>query len=71
MDAKTQIFAAAVLGTAAFNAGKARIPGADAELMAILAGRKNFETPKGEASSAVIMKAWLASWDAANITATA
>lgn len=67
MDAKAQIARATVLGTQAHNAGRDRVVGWDGELMALIAGRKNFETPKGEASSAEIMKAWLRAWDAARV----
>lgn len=65
--ATAQILQASMLGTEAHRAGAARVPGADTKLMAMIAGRKNFETPEGEASSAAIMAAWLKAWDAARI----
>jgi hypothetical protein len=62
-----QIFQASILGTLAFNEGRKRILGWDTELMALMPGRFVGQTPKGEASSAAIMGAWLRAWDAANL----
>lgn len=67
MDAKTQILAAAILGTEAYNAGKKRVAGWDPELMAMMARRKIGETPPGEAPSVKLMEIWLEAWDAANL----
>ena len=67
MNAKTQIFQAAILGTAAFNNGIKCAPALDAEFMKMLAGRQIGETPKGEASSVKLMKTWTHNWTLANL----
>lgn len=65
--AKQQILEASVLGTIAFNNGINRAPFYDTTLHKLWAGRGVGETPKGEASTVEIMKAWTNAWDAANI----
>lgn len=59
---ESKILAAAVLGTASFNAGKKRIPALDLELLALLEGN---EIGEGHATLA----AWLKAWDDANLAA--
>jgi len=61
MNQETKILKAATLGTIAFKAGKKRIPALDKNLLALFAGEIG--------SSVVLMKAWITSWDAANIAA--
>lgn len=63
----TQLLEASVLGTLAFKNGLKRAPFYDTELMKFLDGRGVGETPKGEASSIAIMKAWINAWDNANL----
>ena len=64
----SQILEASVLGTIAFNNGIKRVPHFDLELSKMFKGRFIGITPKGEASSINIMKAWLQGWDAANLS---
>lgn len=54
---------AAVLGTIAFNNGKAATPALDADLMNVIAQHENKEI----GASIPIMKAWINSWHAANL----
>ncbi|CAB4152565.1 hypothetical protein UFOVP615_19 [uncultured Caudovirales phage] len=63
----TQLLEASVLGTLAFKNGLKRAPFYDTELNKFFAGRGVGETPKGEASSVAIMKAWTNAWDNANL----
>lgn len=63
----SQLFAASVLGTIAFNTGRACVPAHDAELMSMLEGRRIGQTPEGEASTVAILDAWLKSWNAAHV----
>lgn len=65
--AAAQILEASVLGTLAFKNGLKRAPYYDVELNKFFAGRNIGETPKGEASSIAIMKAWNNAWDNANL----
>ena len=67
MNAKTQILAAAVLGTAAFKKGIACAPALDDDLRVLLAGRRIGETPVGEASSVKIMSTWIENWIMASL----
>ena len=53
---------ASVLGTIAFKAGKKRVPFFDKDLMALLKGNEIGE-------GLPVLNAWLASWDAANLSA--
>ena len=62
MDAMTQIFTARILGADAFRRGVERAPGLDDGLLAIMAGT-------ARDMGFTIMRAWLVSWDAANLTA--
>jgi hypothetical protein len=62
MTIETKIVAAAVLGTMAFNAGMKRIPAMDKNLEPLLAGNQIGE-------GIPVLKAWIASWDAANLAA--
>jgi hypothetical protein len=66
-EKNNQILEASILGTLAFNNGLNRAPFYDTELQKFFKGRGVGETPKGEASSISIMKAWTNSWDAANL----
>lgn len=65
--AASQILEASVLGTLAFKAGLKRAPFYDTQLNKFFAGRGVGETPKGEASTVAIMKAWTNAWDNANL----
>jgi len=65
--AASQILEASVLGTLAFKAGLKRAPYYDTELNKFFTGRGVGETPKGEASTIAIMKAWTNAWDNANL----
>ena len=60
---KIKIATAAVLGTLAFNAGMKCIPALDKDLAPLFDGMKIGE------GALPIMKAWLASWHAANLAA--
>lgn len=60
MSIETKILAAAVLGTIAFNEGKKRIPAMDKNLEPLLSGNQIGE-------GIPVLKAWLESWDAANL----
>jgi len=60
---KIKIATAAVLGTLAFNSGMKCIPALDKELAPLFDGMKIGE------GALPIMKAWLASWHAANLAA--
>ena len=62
-----QLIEASILGTLAFKNGLKRAPFYDTELNKFFAGRGVGETPKGEASSIAIMKAWINAWDNANL----
>ena len=66
--AASQILEASVLGTLAFKYGLKRAPFYDTQLNKFFAGRNVGETPKGEASSIAIMKAWTDAWDNANLS---
>lgn len=68
MIANNEIFEASVLGTLAFQNGIKRAPALDKHLKKFFIDRKIGETPEGESSSIDIMKAWLNSWDAANLS---
>lgn len=57
---------ASVLGTRAFQEGRPRVPALDAELLAMFKGRTVGAIPEGEASTAQMLRDWLASWDAAS-----
>ena len=63
----SQIFEASILGTLAFKAGLKRAPYYDTQLSKMFAGRKVGETPKGEAPTVAILKAWTNAWDSANL----
>ena len=65
--AASQILEASVLGTLAFKNSLKRAPFYDTQLNKFFAGRGVGETPKGEASSIAIMKAWTNAWDNANL----
>ena len=65
--AASQILEASVLGTLAFKAGLKRAPFYDVQLNKFFAGREVGVTPKGEASTVAIMKAWTNAWDNANL----
>lgn len=65
---KEQILKAAQLGKLAFEAGQKRVCAWDLELNKMFIGRNIGETPKGEASSIEIMKAWISAWDSANLS---
>ncbi|WP_173235584.1 hypothetical protein [Legionella antarctica] len=62
-----QIVTASVLGTKAFKTGIAPTPCYDSDLMAIIKDRFCAETPKGEACTTAILKAWLRAWHLANL----
>lgn len=62
MKTENQIVSAAVLGTMAFKAGLPRVPVKDTRLTRILAGKKTGE-------NIPILRAWIESWDAANLVA--
>jgi len=62
-----QIVTASVLGTKAFKTGIAPIPYYDGDLISIIKDRFCAETPKGEASTTAILKAWLRAWHLANL----
>lgn len=66
--AASQILEASVLGTIAFKNGLKRAPFYDTKLNKFFEGRKVGETPKGEASTVAIMKAWTDAWDNANLS---
>lgn len=59
MNIEIKILKAATLGTIAFKAGKKRIPALDKNLLALFSGEIG--------SSIILMRAWLDSWDAANL----
>ena len=61
MNQETKILKAATLGTIAFKAGKKRIPALDKNLLSLFSGEIGSSIP--------LMKAWIASWDAANLAA--
>lgn len=63
---KQQLLEASVLGTIGFK-NKLNAPYQDNQLMQLLDGRKVGITPKKEASSVEIMKAWTNAWHDANI----
>jgi hypothetical protein len=65
MNAKTQIFAAAVLGTKAFHNGIKCAPYRDKELMELLKGRMIGQTPEGEATTVKILTTWTENWNMA------
>jgi len=65
--AAKQIKEATTLGTAAFTNGLKRVPWNDKELTKIFGARNIGQTPKGEATTQAITKAWLAAWDQANL----
>ena len=62
MTTKTtnKLFAAAVLGTIAFNSGIKRIPAMDKSLMPLLASNEIGE-------GIPVLEAWLHAWDLANL----
>lgn len=62
-----QIANAKELGTKAFKAGMKCICAMDQELMNIVNARQIGETPKGEAKSTSLMKAWYEGWMIANL----
>ena len=62
-----QIVTASVLGANAFKKGIDPTPCRDGELMAIIKDRFCVETPKGEACTAAILRAWLRAWHLANL----
>lgn len=62
----TQILQASVLGTMAFNNGLKAAPHFDKDLSKMIENRNIGETPKGEASSILLYKAWLNAWHNAN-----
>jgi hypothetical protein len=64
-----QLLDAFLLGEYAFKNGLTRAAYTDAELSKMYNNRQIGETPNGEASTILIMKAWLNGWDTANITA--
>ena len=61
---RTLVMSAAILGTIAYRQGRARVPGADAELNDLIKGLSFKETVP-------VLKAWMNSWDAANLAACA
>lgn len=63
----TQILHASILGTQAYKDGKKKAPFFNTELLKMLEGREIGKTPKGEASSIEIMKAYTNAWDLANL----
>lgn len=63
MTTQTAIMTASVLGTMAFNNGKAATPSLDSDLMNIIAQHENKEI----GASIPIIKAWINSWHAANL----
>jgi hypothetical protein len=62
MNAKTQIIAAAVLGTKAFHNGIKCAPYRDKELMELLKGRMIGQTPEGEAGTVRLLAVWTENW---------
>ena len=62
-----QIGNAKALGTKAFNSGIKCICSMDQELMKIINSRQIGETPKGEAKSTSLMKAWYEGWMRGNL----
>jgi hypothetical protein len=56
--AASQILEASILGTLAFKNGLKRAPFYDVELSKLFKNRNVGETPKGEATTINIMKAW-------------
>ena len=60
MATETKILAASVLGTIAFKAGMKRVPALDKNVLSLLAGNQIGE-------GIPVLKAWIASWDAANL----
>ena len=64
----TQILQASVLGTIAFKSGKKCVPAWDNDLAKMFIGRQVGQTPKGEASTIEILKAWTTAWHNANLS---
>lgn len=64
-----QLLQAETLGMIANQQGAKRVPHLDAQVCEMFNTRKIGETPKGEATTTSIMKAWLLGWDKANIAA--
>ena len=62
-----QIAGAKELGSKAFKSGMKCICAIDQELMSIVNARQIGETPKGEAKSTSLMKAWYEGWMIANL----
>jgi hypothetical protein len=65
MKTETAIITAAVLGTIAFNEGRSSVPAHDPELLKVIGQRDKKEMGAG----ILILKAWTASWHAANLAA--
>lgn len=58
-----KVVMAAVLGTAAYQAGRPRIPALDRELLALLKGNEIGE-------GIPLLQAWLHNWDLSNLSAS-
>ena len=63
MKTETAIITAAVLGTIAFNEGRSAVPAHDPELLKVIGQHEKKEM----GASIPILKAWIASWHAANL----
>jgi hypothetical protein len=63
MKTETAIITAAVLGTIAFNEGRTAVPAHDPELLKVIGQHEKKEM----GASILILKAWIASWHAANL----
>ena len=67
MTTNQKVIAAATLGTIAFNNGLKRIYASDKEVLALL-NKDSLSNNKSHKENMKIMKAWYASWDAANLS---
>lgn len=63
----TQLTTAQCLGTEAFKSGLGLAPCLNTKLMAMVSSRKIGETPKGEATTEEIFKAYTLGWNNANL----
>ncbi len=67
-DSRTvQIAQATMFGMLFFKSGGKRLPFMRSDLMNVIGKRKVGETPKGEAKSTSLMKAFMNGWDDANL----
>ena len=69
MNAKDQVKKAAGLGAAAYHRGVNCAPALDQELIGMFGGRC-FNTPRGEASTVDLFKAWSRAWVQESLKAT-